>query len=175
MSYFCDKYGKECPNGTPRAQSYNCVAWDPRDFLADKTCRHALTVDNMDLAIQQWLAANKNITGRKKRIETPERKPVIMNKDGEIDAKQTAILQRTELMRRQTAAQEKLAAEVERIKDAIADIADHFGLQMAAIIDTLDPIARAFRDDEEAAEPCDNDCEHCDWATCPKEEAKDEP
>ena len=77
MKYFCDKYGKECPNETPRAQSYNCDAWDPRDFLADKTCRHALTVDNMELAIQQWLAANKNITGRKKRIETPERKPVM--------------------------------------------------------------------------------------------------
>ena len=150
MKYFCDKYGKECPNETPRAQSYNCDAWDPREFLADKTCRHALTVDNMELAKKQWLAANKIGLRNKKHIETPERKPVIMNKDGEIDAKQTAILQRTELMRRQTEAQEKLAAEVERIKDAIADIADHFGLQMAAIIDTLEPIARAFRDDEEA-------------------------
>ena len=149
MSKFCDKYGKECPNETPRSQSYNCDAWDPREFLEDKTCRHALTVDNMELAKKQWLAANKIGHRNKKRIETPELKPVIMNKDGEIDAKQTAILQRTELMRRQTEAQEKLAAEVERIKDAIADIADHFGLQMAAIIDTLEPIARAFRDDEE--------------------------
>ena len=24
-----------------------------------------------------------------------------------------------------------------------------------------------------AADPCDNDCEHCDWATCPKEEGKE--
>ena len=149
MSLFCNKYGKECPHTNSRAQSYNCDAWDPRDFLADKTCRHALTVDNMELAKKQWLAANKIGPRNKKRIETPERKPVIMNKDGEIDEKQTAILQRLELMRRQTKAQEKLAAEVERIKDAIADIADHFGLQMAAIIDTLEPIARVFRDDEE--------------------------
>ena len=152
MKYFCDKYGKECPHGSDEAQIYFCDAWDPRDFLADKNCRHALTVDNMELAKKQWLAANKIGPRNKKRIETPERKPVILNKDGEIDAKQTAILQRTELMRRQTEAQEKLAEEVERIKDAIADIADHFGLQMAAIIDTLEPIARAFGDDEEAAD-----------------------
>lgn len=149
MKYFCDVYGKECPHGSDEAQIYFCDAWDPRDFLADKNCRHALTVDNMELAKKQWLAANKIGPRNKKRIETPELKPVIMNKDGEIDAKQTAILQRTELMRRQTEAQEKLAAGVERIKDAIADIADHFGLQMAAIIDTLEPIARVFRDDEE--------------------------
>ena len=148
MKYFCDKYGMECPNLTPQAQSYNCDAWDPREFLADKTCRHALTVDNMELAKKQWLAANKIGPRNKKRIETPELKPVIMNKTGEIDAKQTAILQRLELMQRQTEAQEKLAAEVERIKDAIADIADHFGLQMAALIDTLEPVARAFRDDD---------------------------
>lgn len=147
MKYFCDKYGKECPNTTPQAQSYNCDAWDPREFLADKTCRHALTVDNMEMAKQQWLAAQKIGPKKKRRIETPERpapQPVIINKAGEIDAKQTAILQRLELMRRQTEAQEKLAAEVELIKDAIADIADHFGLQMAKIIDTLEPFARMF-------------------------------
>lgn len=152
MKYFCDKYGKECPNTTPQAQSYNCDAWDPREFLADKTCRHALTVDNMEMAKQQWLAAQKIGPKKKRRIETPERpapQPVIIKKTGEIDAKQTAILQRLELLRRQTEAQEKLAAEVERIKDAIADIADHFGLQMAAIIDTLEPVSRMFRDDEE--------------------------
>lgn len=127
MKYFCDKYGKECPNLTPQAQSYNCDAWDPREFLADKTCRHALTVDNMELAKKQWIAANKIGPRNKKRIETPERKPVIMNKDGEIDAKQTAILQRTELMRRQTAAAERIAK-------------------------ALETIARAFEDDEEAAD-----------------------
>ena len=49
MSWFCNKYGKECPNGTPQAQSYNCAAWDPREILADKTCRHAQLVDNMGL------------------------------------------------------------------------------------------------------------------------------
>lgn len=167
MSYFCNKYGKECPNGTPRAQSYNCDAWNPRDFLADKTCRHALTVDNMELAIQQWLAANKIGPRNKKRIETPERNPVIMNKDGEIDAKQTAILQRTELMRRQTETMEKMC-------EAITDIADAFRAKMEKLLDTLEPIARAFRDDDETSEPCDNDCEHCDWATCPKEEAADD-
>ena len=108
MKYFCDKYGKECPNTTPQAQSYNCDAWDPREFLADKTCRHALTVDNMEMAKQQWLAAQKIGPKKKRRIETPERpapQPVIINKAVEIDAKQTAILQRLELMRRLTEAQ----------------------------------------------------------------------
>jgi len=159
MKYFCDKYGKECPNTTPQAQSYNCDAWDPREFLADKTCRHALTVDNMEIAKQQWLAAQKIGPKKKRRIETPERpepQPVIINKAGEIDAKQTAILQRLELMQRQTAAAEKLAAVAERIAETfekveaeIRDIADHFGLQMAKIIDTLEPVARMFGDDEE--------------------------
>lgn len=156
MSYFCDKYGKECPNETPRAQSYNCDAWDPRDFLADKTCRHALTVDNMELAKKQWLAANKIGPRNKKRIETPERKPVIINKDGEIDAKQTAILQRTELMRRQTEALEKLAAEAARITDrwvkVFEDVGELLAKQMEQIKDKLEPIARAFRDGEEAAD-----------------------
>lgn len=162
MKYFCDKYGKECPNLTPQAQSYNCDAWDPREFLADKTCRHALTVDNMEMEKQQWLAAQKIGTKKKRRIETPERpapKPIIINKAGEIDAKQTAILQRLELMQRQTAAAEKLAAVAERIAETlekvnaeITDIADHFGAQMAKIIDTLEPVARMFRDDEEVDE-----------------------
>ena len=156
MSLFCNKYGKECPHGSDEAQIYFCDAWDPRDFLADKNCRHALTVDNMELAKKQWLAANRIGPCNKKRIETPERKPVIMNKDGEIDAKQTAILQRTELMQRQTAAQERLAAMAERIAETfekvsaeITDIAYHFGAQIAKIIDTLEPIARMFGDDEE--------------------------
>ena len=148
MKYFCDKYGKECPNGTPRAQSYNCVAWDPRDFLADKTCRHALNVDNMELAKKQWLAANKIGPRNKTRIETPERKPVIINKDGEIDAKQTAILQRTELMRRQTEALEKLAAEEARITDrwvkVFEDVGELLAKQMEQIKDKLEPVARAF-------------------------------
>ena len=152
MSYFCNKYGKECPHGSYEAQIYFCDAWDPRDFMVDKICRHALTVDNMELAKKQWLAANKIGPRNKKRIETPERKPVIMNKDGEINAKQTAILQRTELMRRQTATMERLADTFEKVNEAITDIADHFGAQMAALIDTLEPVARAFRDDEEAAD-----------------------
>lgn len=156
MKYFCDKYGKECPNETPRAQSYNCDAWDPRDFLADKNCRHALTVDNMELAKKQWLAANKIGPRNKTRIETPERKPVIMNKDGEIDAKQTAILQRTELMRRQTEALEKLAAEAARITDrwvkVFEDVGELLAKQMEQIKDKLEPVARAFDDDEEAAD-----------------------
>lgn len=31
-----------------------------------------------------------------------------------------------------------------------------------------------YKKQELKTEPCDGDCEHCDWATCPKEEAKDE-
>ena len=131
MSLFCNKYGRECPHTNSRAQSYNCDAWDPRDFLADKSCRHAQTVDNMERAKMQWIARNKDINGKNKRIETPERpkpQPVIMNKTGEIDAKQTAILQRLELEKRQTAALEKIAAIVENIAPMI-----HRAL--AAIID----------------------------------------
>lgn len=131
MSLFCNKYGKECPHTNSRAQSYNCDAWDPREFLADKSCRHALTVDNMELAKMQWIARNKDINGKNRRIETPERpkpQPVIMNKTGEIDAKQTAILQRLELEKRQTAALEKIAAIMENVAPMI-----HRAL--AAIID----------------------------------------
>lgn len=145
MKYFCDKYCKECPHGSDEAQIYFCDAWDPRDFMVDKICRHALTVDNMELAKKQWLAANKIGPRNKTRIETPERKPVIINKDGEIDAKQTAILQRTELMRRQTEALEKMF-------EAITDIADAYRAKMEKLLDALEPIARAFRDDEEAAD-----------------------
>lgn len=131
MSLFCNKYGKECPHTNSRAQSYNCGAWDPRDFLADKSCRHAQTVDNMERAKMQWIARNKDINGKNRRIETPERpkpQPVIMNKAGEIDAKQTAILQRLELEKRQTAALEKIAAIMENVAPMI-----HRAL--AAIID----------------------------------------
>ena len=152
MKYFCDKYGKECPHGSDEAQIYFCDAWDPRDFMVDKICRHALTVDNMELAKKQWLAANKIGPRNKTRIETPERKPVIINKDGEIDAKQTAILQRTELMRRQTEALEKLAAEEARITDRWVKVFEEVGellaKQMEQIKDKLEPVARAFRDDD---------------------------
>mgnify|MGYP007133733619 CR=1 FL=1 len=87
------------------------------------------------------------------------------------------------MTRREAEKQEKydkalmlIAETLEKMNEAITDIADHFGSQMAMIIDTLEPIAKVFRDDDEAAaDPCDNDCEHCDWATCPKEEAADEP
>lgn len=128
MKYFCDKYGKECPHGSDEAQIYFCDAWDPRDFMVDKNCRHALTVDNMELAKKQWLAANKIGPRNKTRIETPERKMVIMNKDGEIDAKQTAILQRTELMQRQTEALEKIA-------EIMGNIAPMICKALTAIID----------------------------------------
>lgn len=152
MSLFCNKFGKECPHTNSRAQSYNCDAWDPRDFLADKSCRHAQSVDNMERAKMQWIARNKDINGKNKRIETPERpkpQPVVMNKTGEIDAKQTAILQRLELEKRQTAALERIAETFERANEAITDIADHFGAQMAKIIDTLEPIARMFGEEED--------------------------
>lgn len=142
MSLFCNKYGKECPHTNSRAQSYNCDAWDPRDFLADKSCRHALTVDNMELAKMQWIARNKDINGKNKRIETPERpkpQPVIMNKTGEIDAKQTAILQRLELEKRQTAALEKIAAIMENVAPmihrALAAIIDFCGDDDEEVVD----------------------------------------
>ena len=148
MSWFCNKYGKECPHTNSRAQSYNCDAWDPRDFLADKSCRHAQTVDNMERAKMQWIARNKDINGKNKRIETPERpkpQPVIMNKTGEIDAKQTAILQRLELEKRQTAAAEQIAREHEDTRTVLVHNLDR-------IATALEKLAGWFGDDEEGDE-----------------------
>lgn len=144
MSLFCNKYGKECPHTNSRAQSYNCDAWDPRDFLADKSCRHAQTVDNMERAKMQWIARNKDINGKNKRIETPERpKPQpVMNKTGEIDAKQTAILQRLELEKRQTAAAEQIAREHEDTRTVLVHNLDR-------IATALEKLAGWFGDDEE--------------------------
>lgn len=148
MSLFCNKYGKECPHTNSRAQSYNCDAWDPRDFLADKSCRHAQTVDNMERAKMQWIARNKDINGKNRRIETPERpkpQPVIMNKAGEIDAKQTAILQRLELEKRQTAAAEQIAREHEDTRTVLVHNLDR-------IATALEKLAGWFGDDEEGDE-----------------------
>ena len=148
MSLFCNKYGKECPHTNSRAQSYNCDAWDPRDFLADKSCRHAQTVDNMERAKMQWIARNKDINGKNKRIETPERpkpQPVIMNKTGEIDAKQTAILQRLELEKRQIAATEQIAREHEDTRTVLVHNLDR-------IATALEKLAGWFGDDEEGDE-----------------------
>ena len=148
MSLFCNKYGKECPHTNSRAQSYNCDAWDPRDFLADKSCRHAQTVDNMERAKMQWIARNKDINGKNRRIETPERprpNPVIMNKTGEIDAKQTAILQRLELEKRQTAAAEQIAREHEDTRTVLVHNLDR-------IATALEKLAGWFGDDEEGDE-----------------------
>lgn len=148
MSLFCNKYGKECPHTNSRAQSYNCDAWDPRDFLADKSCRHAQTVDNMERAKMQWIARNKDINGKNKRIETPERpkpQPVIMNKDGNVDAKQTAILQRLELEKRQTAAAEQIAREHEDTRTVLVHNLDR-------IATALEKLAGWFGDDEEVDE-----------------------
>lgn len=148
MSLFCNKYGKECPHTNSLAQSYNCDAWDPRDFLADKSCRHAQTVDNMERAKMQWIARNKDINGKNRRIETPERpkpQPVIMNKAGEIDAKQTAILQRLELEKRQTAAAEQIAREHEDTRTVLVHNLDR-------IATALEKLAGWFGDDEEGDE-----------------------
>lgn len=150
--WFCRKKGIICPHTAIAEQVRNCAEWDPRDVICDKTCRHATSAEEKKAERERldFLKAEHPEMLRQK----PQ--PIIMGKDGKIDAKQTAILQRVELMQRQAeaaeriaAAQEKLAEEVERIKAAIVDIADHFGLQMAAIIDKLEPIARAFGDDEE--------------------------
>ena len=153
MKYFCDKYGKECPHTNTVSQSYLCEAWDPRDFMADKNCRHGQRVDNIEKAQAQWLERNQlRAIPKRKPIETPEQPQTDA-------AKQELILQRLELMQRKTAAAEKLAAVAERIAETfekveaeIRDIADHFGLQMAKIIDTLEPVARMFGDDEEGNE-----------------------
>ena len=66
--------------------------------------------------------------------------------------------------------QEKNDEALMRIAAIMENIAPMIHRALAAIIDFYG------EDDEEntAADPCDNDCEHCDWATCPKEEAADE-
>ena len=89
-------------------------------------------------------------------------------------ARAIAALDAAEKQEKNDEALMRIAETFENVNAAITDIADHFGSQMAMIIDTLEPIAKVFRDDDEAAadadETCDNDCEHCDWATCPKED-----
>lgn len=147
--WFCRKKGIICPHTAIAEQVRNCAEWDPRDVICDKTCRHAVTAEEKkaEKARLDFLKA-----------EHPEILKAPANKDAESDQKRTAAVAavRLEIMKQQAAAaeriaaaQEKLAEEVERIKAAIVDIADHFGLQMAALIDTLEPIARALRDDEE--------------------------
>lgn len=148
MNLFCNKYGKECPHTNSRAQSYNCDAWDPREFLADKSCRHALTVDNMELAKMQWIARNKDINGKNKRTETPER-PMLINKDGEILVKETLAKERIEMMRRQAAAAEKMAEVSQHMATVIEDIGSIILENLGRIAEKLEPIARMFGDDEE--------------------------
>ena len=51
-----------------------------------------------------------------------------------------------------------------RIAAIMENIAPMIHRALAAIIDFYG------EDDEEGGDACDNDCEHCDWATCPKED-----
>lgn len=60
--------------------------------------------------------------------------------------------------------QEKNDEALMRIAAIMENIAPMIHRALAAIIDFYG------EDDEEGDDACDNDCEHCDWATCPKED-----
>ena len=147
MSWFCNKLGTGCKFKTEDEQSIHCEHWDPVNFLCNDKCRHCQNVDNLELARHQWAQRQRLNTPKNKRTETPER-PMLINKDGEILVKETLAKERIELMRRQTATLERIAETFEKVNVAITDIEDHFGEQMAKIIDTLEPIARMFGEEE---------------------------
>lgn len=151
MSWFCNKLGTACKFKTEDEQSINCEHWDPVNFLCNDKCRHCQNVDNLELARHQWAQRQRLNAPKNKRTETPER-PKLINRDGEILVKETLAKERIELMRRQAATLERIAETFEKVHMAITDIEDHFGEQMAKIIDTLEPIARMFGDDEEGDE-----------------------
>lgn len=113
--WFCRKKGIICQHASVTDQVRNCAEWDPRDVICDKTCRHATSAEEKKAERERidFLKAEHPEMLRQK----PQ--PVIMGKDGNIDAKQTAILQRVELMQRQAAAAERIAAALEDIANAI--------------------------------------------------------
>ena len=113
--WFCRKKGFTCPHSSVTDQVRNCAEWDPRDVICDKTCRHATSAEEKKAERErlEFLKAEHPEMLRQK----PQ--PIIMGKDGNIDAKQTAILQRVELMQRQAAAAERIAAALEDIANAI--------------------------------------------------------
>lgn len=150
MSWFCNKLGTACKFRTEDEQSIHCEHWDPVNFLCNDKCRHCQNVDNLELARHQWAQRQRLNAPKNKRTETPERPiPMLINKDGEILVKETLAKERIELMRRQTATLERIAETFEMVNMAITDIEDHFGEQMAKIIDTLEPIARMFGEEED--------------------------
>lgn len=129
MSWFCNKLGTACKFKTEDEQSIHCEHWDPVNFLCNDKCRHCQNVDNLELARHQWAQRQRLNAPKNKRTETPERPiPMLINKDGEILVKETLAKERIELMRRQAAALEKIAAIMENVAPMI-----HRAL--AAIID----------------------------------------
>lgn len=150
MSWFCNKLGTACKFKTEDEQSIHCEHWDPVNFLCNDKCRHCQNVDNLELARHQWAQRQRLNAPKNKRTETPERQiPMLINKDGEILVKETLAKERIELIRRQAATLERIAETFEKVNVAITDIEDHFGEQMAKIIDTLEPIARMFGEEED--------------------------
>lgn len=141
MSWFCNKLGTGCKFKTEDEQSINCEHWDPVNFLCNDKCRHCQNVDNLELARYQWAQRQRLNAPKNKRAETPER-PMLINKDGEILVKETLAKERIELMRRQAAAMEKLA-------NAVEDIGTIFRGQLDNLIETLEPIARMFGEEED--------------------------
>lgn len=94
--WFCRKKGIICPHASVTDQVRNCA----EEKKAERERLDFLKAEHPEMLRQK-----------------PQ--PVIMGKDGNIDAKQTAILQRVELMQRQAAAAERIAAALEKIANAL--------------------------------------------------------
>lgn len=131
--WFCRKKSGLCPYKSITEQVRNCAEWDPRDVICDKTCRHATSAEEKKAERERldFLKAEHPEMLRHK----PQ--PVIMGKDGNIDAKQTAILQRVQLMQRQAAAAEQIAREHEDTRTVLVHNLDRIATALEKIANAL--------------------------------------
>ena len=123
---FCSKKGTACPCKSVNEQVAYCEFWDPRDVLADKTCRHWYKVDNIELAEKQHAAAaqGRQTSSRKTAwpgttsARTPE-DSLLVNKKGEILVNESIAKARIDKMAREAAAVERIATALEKIANAL--------------------------------------------------------
>lgn len=128
---FCNKKGTACPCRNVNEQIAYCEFWDPRDVLADKTCRHWYKVDNIELAEKQHAAAAqvRKTSSRKtawpgsSTARTPEG-VFLVNKTGEILVNESIAKARIDKMAREAAAVERIATALEKIANALGKEGD---------------------------------------------------